>query len=417
MNKRKNIKFLTIVFAAIIVIICWSLLEGWIPLVRRKWLFLAVGIILSIPSAMLFFRTKQSYYVFFYLIILLINVWVGDEVFPNIGEVFFEVFALLFPALLSFIMFNYYSNDNIKIILFAFFFVLMFTAVSSFYIDRFLLPNAIRAMTRYSITMKDMDTVYAFYRMGLSTYSFPHSLPVLIPALVLGVKMKNLKKIVRIIIMILLIADLLLVWLSGIMTALLLAILFLFISLLTQFGSVRKNILRISIITILFLPLFNQSVLLGVTQTGKSLVGDDSFYYTKLDDFETELIIDENSDAGGGDWNERQNLYSQSISAYIENSLVGTDGKVGNHSTFLDRLGSLGLLGFVPFVLFVFIQLRYNSRMIAKKYRLFYYEGCMAGLLMLALKSAFSAYIWIVLFAILPFTIYVLTNEKASQQV
>ena len=42
MTQKGKITFPTIVFSAIIVIVTWSLIEGWFPFTRREWLFLAL---------------------------------------------------------------------------------------------------------------------------------------------------------------------------------------------------------------------------------------------------------------------------------------------------------------------------------------------------------------------------------------
>ena len=413
MIKLKGIKYPTIVYSAIIVIVCWSLLEGWIPAFRRKWLFLAVGLFLSIPYATSFFRSKRFWYLLLYVAILLLNFLSGDSYFYDFGSVGFEFFALAFPAVVSYYLFKEYSKANILVVLFSFFFVLVYTSLASFIIDLTLESNAIRLMTRYSITLGDMSTVYGFYRLGLSTYSFPHSMPILIPPLVMGIKNKHLNRWGKICCIILLISTLMLVWLSGIMTALLLSILFLILSSITQVGDVGRNIKKLSIIILLSLPLFSNTFLLDITQYSKSIVDENSFYYEKLEYFEEELQSpDENSDRGE-DWDERQELYAKSLSGFIDNIIIGTNDHVGQHSTFLDRLGVLGIVGFIPFALFIYYQYSENKKHIKSNYFIFYIEGYIAGIMMLALKSSFSVYIWIIMFTILPLTTHILSlNEN-----
>jgi len=399
MTKNK-ITFPTIVFSLIIVIVTWSLIEGWLPFTRRKWLFLAIGMVFSFFVKNIFYKSKRFMWLCIYLVILLLNMVFGDKFFHDIGTVGYEFFCLGFPSVVATIILSNQNRKDEGVLLFSFLVVLVFTTVASFFIDTFLLPNAIRMMTRYSITLKDMSVVYAYYKMGLSTYSFPHALPVLIPPVVMGIKNKDLSKTMRLSCWITLISLVVLIYLSGIMTALLLSIAALIMAFITRAGGFRKNRRRFLVVGILFLPFISPSIVGSILHEAKMAVGEDSYYYNKLESFEKNVTGEDEED--GGDWEERQDLYSKSVVGFFENIIVGTNERVGGHSAFLDRLALLGLLGFIPFLLFILHQFKFSGNFLTAPSRIYYYEGLIMGLLMIALKSSFRVETLLVLFAILP---------------
>ena len=409
--QNRKLTMPAIVFSAIIVIVSWSLIEGWFPYAQRKWLFMAVGMVYAIFLQNSFYGSKRFMWLVAYIIIVLLNMVSGDKYFHDVGTVGFEFFVLGFPAVVASYSLTMPNRKDMGFVLMSFFVVLLFSTVASFLIDTFLLPNAIRMMTRYSITLKDMSTVYAYYRMGLSSYAFPHALPVLIPPAVMGIKNKNLSKWVRFLCWVSLISLILLIYLSGIMTALLLSIIGLIMAIVTRAGDMRRNLQRFALIGILAIPFLSPSIMGSLLYEAKMAVGEESYYYNKIESFE--MSVTGEGEDEDGDWEERKDLYSKSVGGIFENILVGTNQKVGGHSSLLDRLALLGIVGFIPFILFLILQLRYPERFIPKKSRIYYYEGVLMGILMLALKSSFRPETIIVLLAILPIAVYYLSYEKA----
>jgi len=398
MNTLNIIQKNTILYSAIIVVICWAFLEGWFPFVRRQWIFLGLGLVASFFTSQKFFQTKRFQVLMGYMLVIFLNVLAGDKYFPGTADMLIEIFSLAFPAALLVYAYNSTRKDII-IILFSFFFVLIISAWASLLIDKFMIPGAIRQMTMLHY-LEGKDSVYAYYRLGLSSYSFPHALPILVPPLVMGVKSKKIAKKLKLKILFLLVSTLLLVWLSGIMTALLLTILFLLMSYFTHEDTIWRNIRRLSIIFIMFLPLLSPTVMRPVARYAMEITGEESDYYKKIADYERGLASEYAS--GGDDWESRQNLYDQSLSGFTENIIWGSNSKVGGHSSFLDRLGVLGLLGFIPLIWFFFLQLKAGAMQIPLRNRIYYFEGCLAGIMMLSLKSAFYPVFFIVLFIILP---------------
>ena len=410
--QRTRVSFPTIVFSLIIVIVTWALIEGWFPFAQRKWLFMAAGMGYAVFLGNKFYGSLRFIWLVVYIAIVLLNMVSGDRYFHDVGTVGFEFFVLGFPAVVTAYSFSSPNRKDMGFLLGSFFLVLFLTTVASFLIDTFLLPNAIRMMTRYSITLKDMSIVYAYYRMGLSSYAFPHALPVLIPPAVMGIKNKDLPKKVRLLCWISLFSLILLIYLSGIMTALLLAVVGLVIAIVTKAGEMRHNLQRFFLIGIVVLPFLFPSIMGSILHEAKMAVGEDSYYYNKLESFEMSVVSGGDEESDDGDWEERKDLYSKSVNGIFENILVGTNQKVGGHSSFLDRLALLGLVGFIPFLIFFIRQLRYPEKLIPKKARIYYYEGMVMGLLMLALKSSFRPETIIVLFSILPIAVYYLSYEK-----
>lgn len=413
MNLFRGIKFPTVLFSSIIIIVTWSLLEGWFPIVRRKWIFVAVGCIYSFLFIQKkYFTSKQFIFLIFYEIVIFFNIMFGDKYFPNYSEWIFDFLALTFPVVLLSYCFENNDRKNISCILCAYFFVLLFTSVASLVIDSFLLPNAIRRMTSYSITLNQMDVVYDFYKLGLSSYSFPHSVHILIPVFIYGIRNQHLPRKLHLACWILLIATMVLVYLSGVMTSLVLSIMFLIIAFSTKRGTLYDNMPRFLVAFLLFLPLLNNNISNFFIDEGISFVGEESYFYGKLVDIKDGLNNPEEESTG--DWSERQDLYQESLDRFGSNILVGSNERMGHHSVLLDRLGTLGLVGFIPFIVFLLLQLKSVSKSLHSRSLLFYYEACFAGILMIALKSCFSVELWIVFFLIMPLSLYYLSSFEEN---
>ena len=407
---KSKISFPAIVFSLIIVIVTWSLIEGWLPFTRRKWIFLAMGMGLAFFVKNSFYTSKRFMWLCVYCVVLLLNMVSGDRFFHDIGTVGYDFFCLGFPSVVATIMLSNQNRKDDGFLLLSFFIVLVFTTVASFLIDTFLLPNAIRMMTRYSITLKEMSVVYSYYRMGLSTYAFPHALPVLIPPVVMGIKNKDLSKKIRFFCWIALISLVVLIYLSGIMTALLLSIAALIVAFITKPGGARRNLKRLLAVGIVLLPFLTPGVMGSILHEAKMTVGEDSYYYNKLEAFENSATGEDDEE---GDWDERQDLYSKSVGGFFNNIFIGTNESVGGHSAFLDRLALLGIIGFIPFLLFIIQQSIFSARLISYHSRIYYYEGFFVGLLMLALKSSFRVETLVVLFAVLPIATSYLSTSKS----
>ena len=410
--QRVKIKFPTIVFSLIVVIVTWSLIEGWLPFARRKWLFLAVGMGIAVFIKNNLYGNKRFLWLLLYFVIILLNLVSGDRYFRDPGTVGFEIFVLGFPAIAASYSLLYANRKDMRFYLLSFFMVLVFTTGASFIIDTFLLPNAIRMMTRYSITLKDTSVVYAYYRLGLSSYTFPHALPVLVPPVVMGIKNKSLSRWIRIFCWISLISLMLLIYLSGIMTALLLSVVGLMMAIVTKYGDMKLNIHRLVFVGVIALPLLSSSFMESILHESKMAVGEDSYYYNKIESFENSVSSNGEGFEQDGDWEERKDLYSKSVGEIFENMFVGTNKRVGGHSSLLDRFALLGIVGFVPFIVFLILQLRFACQQLPRASRIYYNEGMVLGLLMLALKSSFQPETLIVLFLILPISVYYLSYEK-----
>lgn len=412
--QKTRVTLPTVVFSVIIVILTWSLVEGWFSLTQRKWLFMAAGMGYAVFLRTKFYGSNRFIWLVVYIAIVLLNMISGDRYFFDNGTVGFEFFVLGFPAVVTSYTFSSTNRKSMGFLLITFFIVLFFTTVASFLIDSFMLPNAIRMMTRYSITLNDMSSVYAFYKLGLSSYAFPHALPVLIPVAVMGIKNRNLPKKIHLLCWVALFCLILLVYLSGIMTALLLAIVGLLIAVVTKSGKTQHNLRRFVFVGIVAIPFFTPSIMGPILYNAKMAVGEDSYYYSKLESFEMSMVSGGAENGEGSDWEERQLLYSKSAGSLFENLLLGTNQKLGGHSSLLDRFATLGMIGFIPFIIFLIRQLRYPEKIIPSKSRIYYYEGLTLGLLMLALKSSFRPETLIVLFTILPIAVYYLSYEKSE---
>lgn len=398
MSVSINKNYLLVIYPIIVIITSFSIIQGWFSVARRVWLFLAIGSTLSIIKFYKYFSTKQFIVLVLYCLVLLINMYSGDSYFKSLGDVGYEFFILLFSSILVYasLKYDFVKNSVTN----SFLFVIVFTAIASFIVDQTILPGAIRQMTSYAITLDDMDMVYGYYKYGLSNYSLPHALPVLIPPLVLGIKNKNNSSKNKLWYIVCLTCVLMIVWLSGVMTSLILALAFLLLSFLTNLNiSLKANLLRLLFVLVIILPLLNNDVQLKMVGVAKSVVGEESYYYGKISDFENSIMSDREAE---GDWAARKVLYTTSVQEFSKNMIFGTNDRVGHHSSLLDRLGLLGIVGFLPLFFFFYYQFKFTTSIMNRNIRLFYYEGCLAGLLMLSIKSIFVWEVILALITILP---------------
>lgn len=348
----------------------------------------------------------------FSAIIMLFNAFTGDAYYLGIDKVFAEVSMLLFVTMLTMCAVHEGCKLSfLKWCVMTFFSIVAVETLATFILDQ-QIPGAIRALFSESlVTGEREELLYPYYRLGLSNYMLPHAMPMLVPPLIMGFREKSNSMVLRIWSLIFLLFALELIWLSGAMTAFMMAILFLLLSLYTTF-SAKPNFKMCILFGTLFLPFFFfDELTLYVLQLSQDIFSGNDYIYRKL------LLLEENvnSTEAAGDVAERQNLYLVSINEFFKNIFIGTNNPMGNHSTFLDRLGTLGLVGFVPYILFYYSQLKSIRIYIPKNRRLYYDEAIAAGLLMMLLKDVDNWEMFFTLFTVMPLLLlYLIPNQTAK---
>ena len=399
-----------IVYLAIIVLLTFSPAIAYFPFVRREWTVWLVGLVVSIFIAPTFFKTPRFYYFLLYVVILFLNAATGDTFFTE-STVVKEIGYLILPVL----MYHYSisgkkSNRFIVWVMCLMGLIIVVESIATFILD-LSNPGIVRASFSDAV-MSGTDRVsylLPLYKLGMSSYSFPHALPILIPAIVYGIKDNS--NYYRLVWWVLLVAIVLLCWLSASSTAFMLAFLSVVISFFTKRSWGRGNLVLLLLLTLLTFPfLFSESILLKLLDYLGDLVSGNIFFLAKVNDFKESIMYE----GTAGDVESRLTLYGKSIQSFLSHPILGVNEAVGNHSSLLDRLSVLGLMGCLPLFIFLYKQFSYTSQTIHRHSRIFYYEGIFVGLLMLLLKDSDDWSLFLCLFMILPIVITIVDNNTKT---
>ena len=409
----KSIKsFVGIVLILLIVILTFTPVVGYFPFFRRVWIFLLVGVMVLTPFNLNFYLSRGFFCLALSAVVMLLNVMTSDSYFDT-EKVITEISMLIFTALISLFAFREgHKHSFMKWCIMTVFAIITIETIATFILDQ-QSPGILRGLFSESINSGEREELlYPFYRFGLSNYVLPHAMPVLIPPLVMGLRDKANPFWQRIWSTVFLLFVLLLIWLSGVMTAFLLAVLFLLLALFTSFS--KKPSLKIFIgFCLLFLPfLFFDELTLYVVRVSQDIFSGNEYISSKLLEFEESL----NAQSTTGDLAVRQDLYLASLNEFFNNIFIGTNNPMGHHSAFLDRLGTLGLVGIIPYMLFYYYQLKTVRKFIAKDRRIYFDEAVIAGLMMFSLKDIDNWELFFILFTVMPLLVYFLSFRQIEKR-
>ena len=233
MNKKKSIIGIPLIF--FIIVLTFTPVVGYFPIFRNKWIFLLLGIALLSMSNTKFYISRAFFCLVFSALIMLLNVYSEDKYF-NMNMVLAEIATLVFVAMMAMYAVNKGKPLFLKWCIMTFFLIVAVETIATFILD-LLIPGALRALTSDSIkTGERLDLLYPYFQLGMSNYMLPHAMPMLIPPLVMGFRERSHPVLMRVWSLIFLLLALELIWLSGVMTAFLMAILFLLLSIYTSFS-------------------------------------------------------------------------------------------------------------------------------------------------------------------------------------
>lgn len=385
-------KYILFFFFFVIMVMTWPVFGAWVPLFKRNWLLLGVSAITVSISVHEYFRSKQFYFLLIYAIIIEIYLLSGNTYYKGHTDVLIiiSIFAVTGALSLYYIRSPYVDSKLRFLKLFLLFFLTV--SISSFIINMFF-PFVIRENVNYIVS--GATSPYAFLdRYGLSNYDIPHAAPVLIPCFVYQLKDRNNKRFVY---AVLIFACMVLAYVSGSTTALILVILVTILSFIIKKGSVRRNAGILIIWSVLTMMFMNDMVLLSLVRMMDDAFGYSTSLHERLMEIEASIVYGTTE----GDLDSRVNLYMKSIDAFSKNILFGGE-EIGGHSVIIDHLGTYGLLGFIPFALFLYYQIKSVMKYIPTNVRIYYYVSVFAGLAMLAFKNMSNWSMWCFLFLISP---------------
>lgn len=399
-----------IIYLLLIVILTFTPVQGFFPLCRQTWIFLTIGVVASIFLTPSYYKTRALFFLIIYFFVIVLNSLVGDVYFHNIIRDVMEIYLLLLPS----VMFYYAVTrpEGLYFCKWAVIAILTIIIIETFASYNLVTdtPAIIRELHHESLeTGQKNDYLYPFFCLGLSNYSLPHAVPMLIPPLVMLIRRKEIKISYKVFFLISLISTIVLIWLSGSMTALMIGFFIFVISFLSVEGKQIFRQRKIIVITLLMIPVvFSDEIKIYILDFLENLFDSNKYFYDKILEFKASVISGQTT----GDMEKREDLYSLSFSNLLNNLLIGTNTDVGNHSTILDRLAVLGFLGFLPLFYFCYYQFKMMMRHIPFKERIFLYESILAGIMMLLSKDMDDWESFLILFAIAPMIMLPFSSKK-----
>lgn len=388
----------------------FPIIAGWISPLQKIW------IVLVFLAIVLFFITRKINYgrsttiLCMYAVIVLLNAKMGDAVISSIPVAIVEILFLYVPTSLTAWAFSSSCIDFVKKLLIISICFYLIELVCSFILVS-VEPGIIRHLYYMSVLESDRGLMYYYYKMGLLDYSMAHAVPMLIPALFYAYKSDGLKhqKRLRLFVAFLIIVCVLLTWLSDSTTALMISVLCCVLGLLTNTSGLKNNTTKMLIVICLTAPIIlSDDVQLMALDVSESVLGSESFFADKIDEFRYSIMNDDLT----GDMQGRVDRYSKSLTYFIQSPIWGTNQEPGNHAALLDRLAVLGLLGFIPLFLFFKQTVKNTAQYLSSESIPFYYEGLLVGLLMLLVKGMWVWPMFFVMFLLLPFILYFVDHKQ-----
>lgn len=402
--KKMAFKTKTLYYALIVFMITFYGVNFWFSTIVR-YLFVVIATLLHVQ---LFGRTKIFPLFVIYFLIVWLNYITGDIYYHELKYVLLNNMYLLATMTMTYYLFTYRqkTQDIMKAILAVVVFVIAWHGIVTALFDT-TIPGIVRTVNQMIKEGVPESAFASYYKLGMVNYAFPHSIPLIIPPIVMVIRSRDYSLKERGGAIVLLLLSLALVYFSGASGPLLVSIVIVLLSFVVVKGRVSRNIGTIVFLSIIILPfLFNDELMLSLLEWVDGLIGGEGHFHGKVLAFQETILSGEVS----GDIEARQNRYLLDIEGFLSNILWGTQTHMGGHSVILTRLASLGLIGFVPLVYMFVYHIQFVLKFISRDVRIYYYIGLLAAFMMFLTKAIIT---WEMLFfsvTILPVSIYLLQN-------
>lgn len=367
-----------------------------IPLLGKNYIFWLVGFGFAIYYSAKYLTRQVSLCAIFYLFVMWVNFFMGDSYFGGFRKCMNETVALIVPITMLYYLITRNDKRLFHWILIVFSLFLIESTIVSFMADA-AFPNIMRLQSNAESAEENAFILDSFRRLGLASYSLPHAIPIIIPALVYMAK--KTAKMHRWLAIVLLLAIMVMIYISGSFTALFLGAIVLVFSIIVNsqnVGTIKKTLV---ILLILLSPLlFSQNLQVSILEYLQNIFPDDSLVTKKLVDIENTLIYGESEGLVEG----RSDLYRMTFNAILSNPLWGTSGEIGEHMALFDRWATLGLIGFIPLLFFIYYQAKYALTFISDEKRFYYFMGLLVFIVMISMKGSFSWELWFCFIVMLP---------------
>ena len=188
----ENSNFLGNILYVLILGITWPLISSWITVFNRGWLMYPICIIICALYGGSHFNNKSLFCISFFSLVALIKTFYEEG---NIIGVSVDFCMFVFLLMLCGVI-DYKNNSKAqKIFLITFIILLVCTTISSFVINS-IYPNIVRENQGH-INVGMTGPFHYLQKYGLTNYTIPHAIPILIPSFIMGAKItKGLYKII-----------------------------------------------------------------------------------------------------------------------------------------------------------------------------------------------------------------------------
>ena len=352
-----------------------------------------------------YFKSKPFVWLMLYFVIVFLNYLSGDNYFSNIIHVFEEIGNLLLPSAVLYYVIKTNDYKLIRAIVFSFLIYVVYVTVQSTIME-IMNPGIIRYTVVYAQS-GEFDIINDYLRKGLSSYMFPHALPIIIPPIVMGIKNKANTKKQKIFLLIMLAATLYMIYLSSVATALFLAFFIFLASFFVKSSRNLRGVVPLLIIGSVLYIIISVWISNGLLHDLSNIFSDTAFG-SKFDDIERTY----SSGAASGDIEARGNKYRMTTDVLQGNYLLGSDEEMGGHSSFYDRLGALGIIGIIPYICFLFLQIKITRSFIPRECHVYYFLGMVAAFIMLFLKNTSNWHTWSIFLLFMPLMIILFNNTN-----
>ena len=408
---KSNAKTVRIALPLLIAMPTFMLFRGW-PILEHEWLTMLLFFVFMTLYTPSFLKSKLFIMIIVYEGIVLLNYISTDGYFTQLSDVYLEFMRLFLPISATYYLLKRNDKKAMTYILIVFFALVVESAIASFIFDSSN-PGIIRFIVGLTNGHRDITAYKPLFRLGLCDYILPHGLPILIPSLFLGISNKNIATRYRITIVIVLLCVLLLSYISGATTAVLLSVIVVITMLFVRRASIKRNVAVFTIISLISMPLLtNTNNIIKVLDLTQEVVAY-GVYKNKILEIKNSIIYSE----AEGDVGDRYDLYMYSIDALVNNFFLGTNENLGGHASLVDRFATLGVIGFIPliviFVFYIKMVLRYIKQY-DRNIQFYYYVGCAVFLLLVSFKSMLQWEVCIVMFTIFPISIVILGQKQVN---
>lgn len=338
------------------------------------------AISMLIPSILIFFLDKVYKERVVFLLIAVLSIVIimgvtGVSYFENwVGYSVLLTFSIM--GLEHFMI----KRDHfyLKWVIISFYSTLIILALIS--IPQFIL---IPGLARMMVEANDDPSVGLNYYWSIS-YQTIHAIPILtIPLIAQYNSEKGVWK--KCFLLLVILSLIVVMFLADATTSLIMMVAtIVFFVLYNKKRSIKDNLVRIAIISVLALPIFSKQGLSVVLHTIQPIFQGTS-NYKKVD----ELILFAESGDTSGDMEGREELYNVTLKTIGDNPLFPSLGSnaVGGHSYMLDHFAVFGFFLFIPFALLIYNRYRRPLKLLGN-YKI-YYIVSFASLIFLSIFKNF----------------------------